>query len=58
MNRFDNDETRKIDRQTILAPQYGITRLNPQNLRKKVLRQKRNLRRAEKARSASVAIVE
>jgi hypothetical protein len=58
MNRFDNDETRKIDSQTILAPQYGITRKHRQNLLKKVLRQKRNFRLAEKARSASAAIVE
>jgi hypothetical protein len=35
MTKFDNHETQKIDCQTIRAPQYGIDRDHPINLRKK-----------------------
>jgi hypothetical protein len=58
MHRFDNKETRRIDCQLIVAPQYGITREAPRNQRKnaflerrkvlletrKVLRERRNLK--------------
>jgi hypothetical protein len=38
---FDNKETRDIDCQLIVAPQYGITRKAPRNQRKKAFLESR-----------------
>jgi hypothetical protein len=54
MSHFENKQTRKIDRQTIVAPQYGITREDRRNLPRKALHQEWELQLAEKARRRKV----
>jgi hypothetical protein len=55
MNRFDNIQTREIDRQTINAPQYGINRRHKRQkrLQMKVRHLQRMILLAEKRTSAS-----